>query len=130
MSISRREALTGIGATTLTAATGLASTSRGEKTHDAPSTETRRRLGPDPIYEKPSAISEAEFSRRRIEDVEAAEVHDFSPCGYTGPFTPSPPHADLNPRRAILIRWKDRSHRFVFSHEASYTPWMELPGGI
>jgi hypothetical protein len=43
---------------------------------------------------------------------------------------PSPPHADFNPNRAIVVAWADRPQRFVFSHEASYCPWMELPGGL
>jgi hypothetical protein len=127
MSISRRKALTGLAAAGLTAATAVAS-----KSGDVLPSSTKSSMpsGLDSIFEKPSAISEAEFSARKIEGVQAFEVNDFSPCGYTGPFTPSPPHADLNPRKATLIKWKDRRHRFVFSHEASYTPWIELPGGI
>src|SRR5690348_17479133 len=46
------------------------------------------------------SLSEAEFDSRKIDGVCAAEINDFSPCGYTGPFVPSPPHADLNPRKA------------------------------
>ena len=29
----------------------------------------------------------------------------------------------------MIVFWKDHSHRFVFSHEASYCPWIELPSG-
>src|SRR4051812_45634226 len=128
MSISRRKALAGLGAAGLTAATRAASGTGDATAFHGRAGNKASPPSPDPIYEKPSAISEAEFSTRKIEGVQAVEVNDFSPCGYTGPFTPNPPHADLNPRKAILIKWKDRSHRFVFSHEASYTPWMELPG--
>jgi hypothetical protein len=128
MSISRRKALAGLAAAGLS----LAASAKNDafavagKSSSKASTEPY----PDLIYEKPAAISEAEFAKRSIEGVHAVEVNDFSPCGYTGPFTPNPPHADLNPRQAVLIRWKDHSHRFVFSHEASYTPWIELPGGV
>ena len=52
------------------------------------------------------------------------------PGHYTGALTPSPPHADLNAKKAIIVVWKGHSHRFVFSHEASYDPWMELPNGL
>jgi hypothetical protein len=61
--------------------------------------------------------------------VSAVEVHDYAPGGYQGELSPSPPHADLNPRRAIVLFWKDHAHRFVFSHEASYCPLLELPSG-
>ena len=62
-------------------------------------------------------------------DVEAVEVGDYVFGGYRGEF-PSPPHADLNPRRAIVVRWKDKPYRFVFWHEASYCPFFELrPSG-
>jgi hypothetical protein len=130
MSISRRKALAAMAAAGVTAATAVASNAGPAITTDPSSNKAPGAPCPDPIYEKPSAITESEFDKRSIEGVHAAEVNDFSPCGYTGPFTPSPPHADLNPRKAFVIRWKDHSHRFGFSHEASYTPWIELPGGI
>ena len=85
---------------------------------------------PQPIFEKPEPVAFAELERLLPPGVSAVEVKDFSPCGYQGIFTPSPPHADLNPQRAILIAWKDKPHRLIFSHEASYVPWMELPGGF
>jgi hypothetical protein len=130
MSISRRKALAGFAAAGVAAATAAVASTSAETEHAHPSKATSTTPSPDPIYEKPSAISELEFGRKEIEGVAAAQVNDFAPCGYTGPFTPTPPHADLNPRNAVLIRWKDRSHRFVFSHEASYTPWMELSNGV
>ena len=43
--------------------------------------------------------------------------------------TPSPPHADMNARKAVVVFWKDHPQRFVFSHEASYCPILELPNG-
>jgi hypothetical protein len=43
--------------------------------------------------------------------------------------TPSPPHADLNAKKAVVVFWKDHTERFVFSHEASYCPFLELPNG-
>jgi hypothetical protein len=54
---------------------------------------------------------------------------DYNPGRYAGPLAPSPPHADGNPRRAVIVRWRDRAPRLVFSHEASYCPFLELPGG-
>ena len=32
-------------------------------------------------------------------------------------------------RRRLSSVWKDFPYRFVFSHEASYCPWFELPSG-
>ena len=48
---------------------------------------------------------------------------------YTGSLSPSPPHADQNPKKAVVVYWKDHRHRFIFSHEASYCPLLELPSG-
>ena len=88
------------------------------------------RSGPDAIFEKPKPLSLAEWRRRRSAGVSAAEVSDYAPGGFQGDLTPSPPHADLNPRRAILVSWEDHDHRLVFCHEASYQPWIELPNGV
>jgi len=84
---------------------------------------------PDPLYQKPAPITVAELDQRQTAGVSAFEVSDYAPGRYQGSLEPSPPHADLNPRKAIIVIWKDRSHRFVFSHEASYCPWVELPDG-
>lgn len=79
--------------------------------------------------EKPRAITMAELTRAKVQDVQAVEVSDYVFGGYRGDF-PSPPHADLNPKRAIVVVWRDRPERFVFSHEASYCPFFELaPSG-
>ena len=85
---------------------------------------------PDPVYEKPRPVKVAELSRIQRYPVQAVEVSDFAPGGYASELKPSPPHADLNPNKAILILWKDKAQQFVFSHEASYTPWLELPNGV
>lgn len=69
------------------------------------------------------------LASRRAAAVEAVEVTDYAPGRYEGPLTPSPPHADLNPRRAVVVRWRGRTERFVFSHEASYCPLLEWPSG-
>jgi hypothetical protein len=58
--------------------------------------------------------------------VRAAQEYTFG--GYAGEF-PSPPHADGNPKRAVIIEWTDRPYRLIFSHEASYCPWIEFPSG-
>jgi hypothetical protein len=85
--------------------------------------------GPDPVFEKPVPISMAELAKRSTEGVSALEVSDYAPGHYTGKLSPSPPHADMNPRKAVVVFWKDHSERFVFSHEASYCPYLELPNG-
>jgi hypothetical protein len=86
--------------------------------------------GPRPIFEKPAPITMAELARRPWTGVSVVEVSDYAPAGYTGPLAPSPPHADLNAKKAIIIVWEKWKQRFVFSHEASYDPWMELPNGV
>jgi hypothetical protein len=48
--------------------------------------------------------------------------------GYKGTFV-SPPSADRNPRRAIVVEWSGRPERLVFWHEASYCPFFELKDG-
>jgi len=61
--------------------------------------------------------------------VAAVEVDDYAPGHYTGPLSPSPPHADGNPKKAVVVYWKDAGYRFIFGHEASYCPILELPSG-
>ena len=85
--------------------------------------------GPDAVFEKAEPVTMAELAERATEGVSALEVSDYAPGGYTGPLTPSPPHADLNARKAVVVFWKEHPHRFVFSHEASYSPLLELPNG-
>lgn len=85
--------------------------------------------GPDPVFEKPQPVSMAELAKRTTTGVSAVEVTDYAPGCYTGALTPSPPHADGNAKKAIIVFWKDHSHRFVFSHECSYCPFIELPSG-
>jgi len=85
--------------------------------------------GPDPVFEKPHPVTMAELAKRTTPGVCAVEVSDYAPGRYAGALTPSPPHADMNARRAIVVFWKDHPQRFVFSHEASYCPLLELPGG-
>jgi hypothetical protein len=85
--------------------------------------------GRDPIFEKPAPVTMAELAKRTTPGVSAVEVNDYAPGHYTGALTPSPPHADINPKKAVVVFWKDHPHRFVFSHEASYCPLLELPSG-
>lgn len=61
--------------------------------------------------------------------VTVEEVTQYAPGKYDGPLNPSPPHADLNPHRAVIVRWSDFDQAFVFSHEASYCPYLALPTG-
>ncbi len=85
--------------------------------------------GPDPVFEKPVPVTMAELAVRTIDGVAAVEVSDYVPGHYTGPLTPSPPHADLNAGKAVVVVWKAHPQRLVFSHEASYCPLLELPSG-
>ena len=85
--------------------------------------------GPDPVFEKPEPVTMAEAAKRTTQGVSAVEVSDYAPGHYTGGLTPSPPHADMNARKAVVVFWKNHPHRFVFSHEASYCPLLELPNG-
>ncbi len=85
--------------------------------------------GPDPIFEKPEPVTMAELAKRTTPGVSALEVSDYAPGHYRGALTPSPPHADGNAKKAVVVFWKDHPQRFVFSHEASYCPILELPNG-
>jgi len=71
----------------------------------------------------------ANLPNQTVGAMSATLVDDYAPGHYTGELTPSPPHADMNPKKAVVISWKGRSTRFVFSHEASYCPILELPSG-
>ena len=70
----------------------------------------------------------AELAHATTGRVTVHEVTDYVFGGFQGDL-PCPPHADLNPRKAFIICWRDFPFRFVFSHEASYCPWFELPSG-
>jgi hypothetical protein len=85
--------------------------------------------GPDPVFEKPEPVTMSELAERTTRGVSALEVNDYAPGHYTGALIPSPPHADMNAGKAVVVFWKDHPHRFVFSHEASYCPLLELPNG-
>lgn len=85
-------------------------------------------LSLSPRLTKPRALTMAELSRQPKTDVAVYEVNDYVFGGYQGGFR-SPPHADLNPKRAFVIVWQKFPFRFVFSHEGSYCPWFELPSG-
>src|SRR2546428_11744691 len=85
--------------------------------------------GPDPLFEKPSPLPTADLAKTSTRGVSAIEVSDYAPGHYMGALTPGPPHADLNPKKAVVVIWKDSPCKFVFSHEASYCPYLELPDG-
>ncbi len=71
----------------------------------------------------------ADLARQTPQGVSALEVNDYAPGHYRGALAPSPPHADVNAKKAVVVFWKRRPERFIFSHEASYCPVLELPGG-
>jgi hypothetical protein len=73
-------------------------------------------------------ITMAELKQAKTSGVSVAEVSDYVYGNYAGDFK-GESHADGNPKKAFIIFWKDFNYRFVFSHEASYCPWFELPSG-
>ena len=77
---------------------------------------------------KTEPLKMADLRKAKIGAVSAFEVSDYVFGGYEGDF-PSPPHADNNPKKAIVVCWKNFPFRFVFSHEGSYCPWFEFPSG-
>jgi hypothetical protein len=83
--------------------------------------------GPAVMGQTPVTL--AELANQNTSGVSVLEVSDYAPGHYTGALTPSPPHADSNAWKAVVIFWKDHAQRFVFSHEASYCPLLELTNG-
>ncbi len=84
---------------------------------------------PKPDGQMPPAVSMADLAGLSTEGVSAREVNDYAPGRYTGELTPSPPHADINAKKGVVVFWKNYPYRFIFSHEASYCPLLELPSG-
>ncbi len=82
-----------------------------------------------PITQQPVPLTMAALAKQTTSGVSAVEVNDYAPGHYTGVLSPSPPHADMNAKKAVVVYWKDYSHRFIFSHEASYCPLLELTNG-
>jgi hypothetical protein len=80
-------------------------------------------------FQHPAPVRVAELKSMKSAGVSVAEVSDYVFGNYGGDFK-SPPHADMNPKKAFVIYWRDFPFRFVFSHEASYCPWFELPSGV
>ena len=81
-----------------------------------------------PKLTRPAAITMAELATRKSDGVSVVEVSDYVFGNYQGQL-PSPPCADLNPKKAVIIFWKEFPFRFVFAHEGSYCPWFEFPSG-
>lgn len=79
-------------------------------------------------FTKPEPRTMAELNGTKTKGVSVAEVYDYVYGNYQGELK-YPPNADGNPKRAFIIFWKDHSHRFVFAHECSYCPFIELPSG-
>ena len=81
-----------------------------------------------PGLTRPAPITVAELGKLKSDGVSVVEVSDYIFGGYKGEL-PSPPSADLNPKKAFVVFWKDYPFRFIFSHEGSYCPWFEFPDG-
>ena len=71
--------------------------------------ESRAEEGPDPVFEKPEPVTMDELTKRTTQGVSALEVNDYAPGHYRGPLTPSPPHADMNAKKAVVVFWRDYS---------------------
>lgn len=84
---------------------------------------------PESALRHAAPVTMSELKTLKTSGVSVAEVSDYVFGNYAGDFK-SPPHADMNPKRAFVIYWRDFPFRFVFSHEASYCPWFELPDGV
>jgi hypothetical protein len=87
------------------------------------------RAASDSSFRRAAPVTVAQLKTLRTKGVSVVEVSDYVFGNYAGDFK-SPPHADMNPRKAFVIYWRDFPFRFVFSHEASYCPWFELPSGV
>lgn len=85
---------------------------------------------PDPIFEKLAPITMAELKKMQIRGVQAVEVNDYAPGLFRGEIKSGSPHADHNPKKAVIIAWEKGCQRLVFSHEGSYCPWLELTNGV
>ncbi len=107
--------------------TGVKLEAAGDHTVDLVMELAKERI--PPRLAKPSPITMAELAKIRTAGVSAVELSDYVYGNYQGPLAPSPPHADINPRKAYIVFWKDVPYRLVFSHEGSYCPWLELPSG-
>ncbi|HKG14228.1 MAG TPA: hypothetical protein VKB12_12955 [Pyrinomonadaceae bacterium] len=83
----------------------------------------------DSPFRRHAPVTTAELKTMKTSGVSVAEVSDYVFGSYAGDFK-SPPHADINPKKAFVVYWRDFPFRFVFSHEASYCPWFELPSGV
>jgi hypothetical protein len=81
-----------------------------------------------PVRGAARPVSMSDLKSIKTGGVSVVEVSDYVYGNYQGAFQ-APPHADLNPKKAFIIFWKDFDYRFVFSHEASYCPWFELASG-
>src|SRR5438270_5900510 len=73
----------------------------------------------DLTFRRAAPVRLSELKAMKTAGVSVAEVSDYVFGNYQGGFA-SPHHADMNPKKAFVIFWKDSSYRFVFSHEASY----------
>src|SRR4051794_36833827 len=60
--------------------------------------------------------------------VAVREVDDYVFGNYRGIFK-SPPDADNNPCRALIVTFENVPQRLIFWHEASYCPFFELADG-
>jgi hypothetical protein len=84
--------------------------------------------GAPPELTRPRPVTMAELAGGKLKGVSAVEVSDYVFGGYQGAL-PSPPCADMNPKKAFVVVWEGLKYRFVFAHEGSYCPWFEFPDG-
>jgi hypothetical protein len=85
--------------------TGVKLEAAGDHTVDLVMELAKERI--PPRLAKPTPITMAELAKIRAAGVSAVEVSDYVYGNYQGPLAPSPPHADINPRKAYIVFWKD-----------------------
>src|SRR5436309_13023798 len=88
---------------------------RGSKGAIPPQTDKPGRANPEdvgglaPVLEKAAPISMAERAKRKSEVVRAGGVSDYVFGKYQGDFA-CPPHADFNPKQAIIVVWEGKPY--------------------
>jgi len=67
-------------------------------------------------------------------EVYATRIFNYNFGGYTGKFSPTPPHADGNPNEAVKVIWRDtktknkaEDQELVFWRERANVPFFQLP---
>jgi hypothetical protein len=74
---------------------------------------TAAQVASESSFRRAAPVRMSELKTLKTAGVSVAEVSDYVFGNYSGEFK-SPPHADINPRKAFVVYWKDFPYRFVF----------------